>query len=1036
MKKKILASFLLGILLVFNVFAPVVNALDNLSTTTITESVSESSVVTSPELSIDVLDEKTNQFATGVQLTLIDSETKEAVETWQSSESDRKLSLTPERIYTLQVATDGTSYETIVDKDLKLAQDGQFYQKSESGDWQLIDGGLHVQLQSNVTEEKTTESETTETTQIEAKEIKLPKVIALAATAKEIESTFELVEEETQVKLVEWSSNNDSPEVELEQGKVYLLKISSTESGYEPNADSVFKIRLNNEFVIEYLVDNDWKKVGKSLEFHIKETGQSGFRAGQNTPVSNPVAVGANEIAPINKLRIVDDIPNASVTYQGGTSVRDNFAITNGTLQPNGGSPLYGGGSLANNYIGHYLDHNIQKTERNAYTVQFNGSNTSAWNYTTDVNAGWDSRDLNLATTRMTATFRYTNAAYYEGRLVDAVATIRVTPQKNRSGQWGDYNRNADYDRVPYYPSIQVGATLFSGWAWQNVNEFQIDIQFYKKGSSTPINFTAGQYSDMEATYYTINSLNPEGQYNNGTDSWHGPEYVLPTNGTVAAAYKYSRSNITTRYTGDWANQNQYAYNGGTGAWGGTQDYQTSPDWSMNSVLFTTANTSHITLTLGNLSRPSKDGGNRGQNGKRTNYMWATISTDAFTNTYVNYKKVGVRKEWRGLDNPKAPIKIELWATWKQNGTANKQLIQTQELSETNNWQADFTEVPDEESMQKIIEKQHKGMKITDFKYETVEKDIPAGYKVKYDGGSTDRDGFVVTNYKNTGINITKKWYRNGQPLEHDDTRGLPNITVTLKRKVGNTVDKDFNREVQLNFHRNATSPKAWKATVPDLPVIDDQGREYTYYIVEDPSSNPDLATNYIFLKEYLNQGITLKPNPADNQLGVSNDRFTTDLKIEKQWFKQDGKTPLQNENLPETLKVRIYQTTNGSTTNGTLFRTTTLTRSEIDGKYVWETTEKELPLRSTDGKTYYSYYIEEDKPQGYLEISDKNQKQLINTSSNGYTQPNTSMTLKNKVNPVYPSTGGFGILPFISIGFITLFVASIIFIMQKKKGI
>ncbi|HEM3203993.1 TPA: Cna B-type domain-containing protein [Streptococcus suis 8830] len=1032
MKKKILASFLLGILLVFNVFAPIVNALDNLSTTTTTESVSESSVITSPELSIDVLDEKTNQFATGIQLTLIDSETKEAVETWQSSESDRKLSLIPERIYTLQVATDGTSYETIVDKDLKLAKDGHFYQKSESGDWQLVEGGLRVQLQSNATEEKTTESETTETTQIEAKEIKLPKVIAVFDKTKNIPTTFEIVSEDGLTKLVEWSSEKDTPKVTLDTVKIYLIRVVSTESGYA--STDVLEIRLNKDGDLEYLIEGDWKTLDATPTISLKKVGYVSFRAGQSTPLSTPQTVGANEIAPINKLRIVDNIPGASVTYQGGTNVRDQFAITNGTVQPNGGSPLYGGGSLANNYIGRYLDHNIYKTERNAHTVQFNGSNTNHWNYTTDVKAGWNQDDLNLATTSMTAKFRYTNAAYYEGRLVDAVATIKVTPQKNRTGQWGDYNRNADYDRLPYYPSIQVGATLFSGWAWQNVNEFQIDIQFYEKGSSTPINFTSGEYSDMDATYYTINSLNPQGQYNNGTDSWHGPEYVLPANGTVERAYKYSRSNITTRYTGDPLNQNQYAYNGGTATWGGDQDYQTSPDWSMNSMLFTTSNTSHITLTLGNLSRPSKDGGNGGQNGKRTNYMWATISTDAFTNTYVNYKKIGVRKDWQGLSNPTNNIDIELWATWKQNGSANRQLIQTQTLGTYNNWQADFNEVPDEASMQKIIEKQHKGMTITDFKYETVEKNIPDGYKVKYDGGSTERNGFVITNYKNTDISITKKWYRNGQPMVHDATRGLPNIKVILKRKVGNTVDKDFNQEVQLNFHRDQRV--AWKATVSDLPVINDQGREYTYYIVEDPAINPDLAPNYIFLKEYLNQGITLKPNPADNQLGVSNDRFTTDLKIEKQWFKQDGKTPLQNENLPETLKVRIYQTTNGSTTNGTLFRTTTLTRSEIDGKYVWETTEKELPLRSTDGKTYYSYYIEEDKPQGYLEISDKNQKQLINRSSSPFTQTNATMTLKNKVNPVYPSTGGFGNLPYISIGLLSLFMASIIYIMQKKKGI
>ncbi|HEM5178841.1 TPA: Cna B-type domain-containing protein, partial [Streptococcus suis] len=1047
-KKKILASFLLGILLVFNVFAPVVNALDNLSTTTTTESVSESSVITSPELSIDVLDEKTNQFATGIQLTLIDSETKEAVETWQSSESDRKLSLIPERIYTLQVATDGTSYETIVDKDLKLAQDGQFYQKSESGDWQPVEGGLHVQLQSKVDSETTQVSEETSdtsnpkatATKASLETISLPKITAVHSDTKNIPATFRLVREEDSSQMSEWTSDSDIPKVELEVDKIYFIEIISIKSAFAPNG--ITKIRLNKDKELEYLSSGDWKKVGDSLEISVKSTSYTAFRAGQSSRLSPPQAVDPNVIAPINKLRIVSGIPGARVEYISGSNVREQFRVTTRNLQPNGGSPLYGGGAENNNFhIARYLDHNIQKTPGvYGHTVQFNGSNTNAFNYARDERAGWNANDLSLATTTMKASFHYTNAAYYEGRLVDAVATIKVTPMKNRTPGGAGY-ANPDYStrntwnqngvNLPFYPAIQVGDSLFSGWAWQNVNEFNVDIQFFEKGSSTPINFKGGIYNDTEATYYTINSLNPAGSFDEQQyDPVHGPEYVLPQGGTYYAAYKYNRSNIEPLYTGDTANPNQFAYNGGINTWGGAQDTPTSPDFSMNSVLITTSDTNHLNFTLGNLSRSPLGSGRGGQDVRRTNYMWATISTDGFSGNEVKYKSIPVRKLWVG-NQAATELTFELWATWKDNGVLNREFRQTQVARVSENWQFIFNEVPDEPSMLAIIKKQHPRRTITDFKYEVVEKDVPKGYAVTYDGVSTDTKGFTVTNTQTTaGLKITKKWFKQGIRLNNGSTSQLPNVRVNLKRKVGDQVDNSFDKEVTLMY--NATETLSWNASVDDLPIKDNTGRNYTYYIEENLDNLPE---NY-FLKGYDNAGITLDYDSNKNQLGISNDSYTTDLKIEKQWFKKDGMTRLRNGNLPKSLTVRIYQTTDGSTSNGKLYKTVTLNRSGAEGAYIWETREN-LPLRSAkDGKQYYSYYIEEDKTQGYLEISETTQKQLINRSSSPFTQTNATMTLKNKVNPVYPSTGGFGNLPYISIGLLSLFMASIIYIMQKKKGI
>lgn len=1031
MKNKVLASILLATLVFYNFLSPITYALEN--TFNSSSEVLQLDSSSSKEVVVKVSNTNFSEKDYDLTLTLFNDDSSTKIEEWIFSGEDKKISLEVGDVYNLKVFSKASSdsLETLV---LTVDEEGVISTRQLDGTWKNEDetGVLKLSFDSFVDKEVNVSEDVAEESSHKITGT-FPEITVYKSgdkSIKDIAAAFKLIQEDNSSEIAEWSSTEEPPVVELEVGKVYLLRTVNIDSNYSIPNDISIRLMEAGEF--ERKSNDSWLQID-TLDIEVSVKRRTSLRAGQNTPLGTPTSVAADEIAPINKLRIVDDIPGASVTYLGGSSVREHFAVNNGSLQPSGGSPLYGGGSVNysyndTNHIGRYIDHNIYKTENNAYTVQFNGSRTGAWDYTTNVNSGWNSQDLSLSTTTMTASFRYTNAAYYEGRLVDAIATIKVTPQKNRTGTNGDYNINATYQNLPYYPSIQVGATLYSGWAWQNVNEFQVDIQFYEKGSSTPIQFSSGTYSDMKATYYTVDSLNPAGQYNNGQDSWHGPEYVLPQTGTVSQVYKYNRSNITTRYTGDPSNVNQYAYNGGTGSWGDSQDIQTSPDWSMNSVLFTTANTSHITLTLGNLSRPSRDGGNGGQNGKRTNYMWATISTDSFTNTYVTYKKIHVRKDWVGQDNPTDDISIEILATWTQNGKSEKELIQTQVLNPDNGWEADFNEVPDEESMLKVIRKKNPGTTITNFKYEVNEKNIPDGYKVKYSGASDAQDGFVVTNTQaNSGLVITKKWLEDGQAISNQNTSSFGKIKVTLKRKVGNTVDNSFSQVVELEYNSNADT--SWKKTVNNLPIKDDNDNDYTYYIEEDVSTIPD---NF-FINGYPKQNIKLKYNTNENQLEVANERKASTLTIRKRWYKQDGETEIANADLPKNLKVKLYQTTNGATSGGTLYKEITLTRQGSEGNYTWKTDEV-VPVRDKAGTIYYTYYIEEENLAGYLEISEANETFV--TFSSSMSQPTVELTVKNKVNPIYPTTGGWGILPYLTFGVFTLFTALLIYKMQIKKGI
>lgn len=1035
MKKKVLSSILLTILLVSSLSAPVVTALDASGSSEPPSSIVQQND-TKAKVSIEAMDSQTQAVVTDVAFVLKDKETGQEISKWTSSNAIKELELDKNKTYLLEAVA--SNYEDVKDRELKLDQDSKVYLLQDDKTWQE-QASAKVSLPLSPKAETAVAGDSTASGETQTMAVTLPAINVYNADDESDENypaSFRLRKDGEGEDLATWLTGDGQPTVTLEVGTVYTIEESAV-YGFEDSANPV-KIRLAADGSFEEEKDGEWKSI-ETIKIPIKKVRKLRrvLRAAVNGIIS-PTKISDGDIAPMNLLQVVKKMPETSkVSIIGKGSAFDDWWRVQSPPYTQLDNRMHAGQYQQQN--NNQLDPNIADAagDHGALIVRFKPSvNPNTWgnDYQTNPNTGWNSRDLNMNTSEMWVKVRYTDAAYYDGKLVDAIATIKVTPYKNRTPNSGDQTY---YSTQQYYPIIQISDILFGGWTWQNVNKFNVDLKFVPRGGdeSQAITFPDGNMNSKNAAYYTINSLDPlrtEGDWDRPR-AVYGPESVRPSDGTTSGAYVVPNTNIKTSYNGGTSAGTQSAYNGGDTLWGTAannkaQDTPGHPDWSKNSVLFTTASTNHINVTLGNLERAPLY-----QKVPRTNYVWATISTEAFTNNLVKYKDIPIKKTWSDPNNSHNEVEIELYATWKQNGQSKETLIQTQKLNATNNWQANFVQVPDEDSLVKIIKKNFGSVDGDKVKYEVREKNIPSGYSATYSGSSNNSTGFSVTNTKTkAGLIITKKWFRQGVQLSHDQTRGLPNIKVALKRKVGNEVDNNFNQVVELNFHRMATV--GWKATVPDLPIVNDKGEKYTYYIVEDSALNPDLATNFIFLKEYLNQGIILKENTEENQLGVSNDSFTTNLKIEKQWFKKDGTTRLQGEALPQSLTVRIYQTTDGSTANGKLFKTVTLTRSGTDGNYVWQATEK-LPLRSGEGgNTYYSYYIEEDRPQGYLEISEASQKQLINTSSKPFIEANVSMTLKNKVNPVYPSTGGLGILPYLVLGIISLFTAVILYYMQKTE--
>lgn len=904
------------------------------------------------------------------------------------------------------------------------------------------------------------------------------------------------------------------------------------------NKDKINEDKLKNETKEECTLVNN-------LEPKLKKEFKQKLRSGSTTPISGTSTIAANEIAPANYLQIIDRIAGAKV------EILETGPGVNATKSLN---PW----EVANDlWSGKFNDAIFSKLSGNGYggyTIQFKPSNTSAYGYTTDPKAGWDNSDLNLSTSSMWVKIKYTNAAYYDGELVDAIAVIKITPFKNRTegASWS----NGDYTNNTYYPLVQISDLLYRGWNWQNVNEINVDLQLFKKGSSSPIQFSEGNFGDMEATYYTVNSLNPTSIQGEGENpaATYGPEYVLPKKGTYSGAYVIPSSHIVTSYGGDTSMGTQYAYNGGSSYWDG--DDPSHHNWSQNSVLFTTKATTHLNFTMGNLSRDPQQ-----QSVKRTNFVWTSISTQSFTNSYVKYIDIPVEKKWQGpgAGDDVSTVTVKLYAKYKLNYQDKEYEFRNLTLTKDSNgnWKGKFIGVPDLPSLKKLLEKHHKGGTITDqtyivkevyldgkeitntdyestingnmnsgfvinnkrvkngltviknwqdqngnqitgndtskfpevkvllkrkiktgnyswiedssfskevslnydgnwknvingldikdsqnreYVYYIIEQNIPKGFRiVSYKPSSssnplvctgieignktTDENKLEVTNAKDLAdVNIEKVWLDvNGVQMPFNQTSNFGNIKVNLYRKVGNIKDDNFVKEVTLSYTKN------WKEKVTELSVHNSDGELYNYYIEEDATTLPDGFS----IKGYTpTSGINLSQDSTNNILKVENIRDKVDIPIEKIWYDVKG-NKITTEG-PPNLVVKLYRTTDGTTKNGELV--------QIEGKNevlltynqgAWSYKYKNLPIKDNNGK-YYTYYIQEVKPSGYLEIGSIEERSITFKQNDNTIK---TLTLKNKLNPVYPATGGNGSKVYLTVG-ITAVAFGILLreIIQNKK--
>lgn len=311
---------------------------------------------------------------------------------------------------------------------------------------------------------------------------------------------------------------------------------------------------------------------------------------------------------------------------------------------------------------------------------------------------------------------------------------------------------------------------------------------------------------------------------------------------------------------------------------------------------------------------------------------------------------------------------------------------------------------------------------LLDMKVPTYDKDNNIGGKiaintfhVRYNGGQNFGESNAVTNRVNKRITIPveKKW--------RDSETTHSKITAQLYA----TWKEDGVAREKLKEEKELSDSNSWKDTFSPLPdeesaakLLQKEATEKKItdfkYVVREKEIPPEYDVDY--------------SGDAQNGFVITNTRYPS-IKIQKLWYDKDG-NQIANDQLPKKLEVKLYRTTDGQTQNGELVETIQLERNAT-APYLWEATKRYPPKDKTTGK-YYTYYIEEVVPKYYLEISNASEKKVTFTDTNvGET---ATLTVKNKVNPSYPNTGGSGILPYLVLGIISLFTAVILYYMQKTE--
>lgn len=334
--------------------------------------------------------------------------------------------------------------------------------------------------------------------------------------------------------------------------------------------------------------------------------------------------------------------------------------------------------------------------------------------------------------------------------------------------------------------------------------------------------------------------------------------------------------------------------------------------------------------------------------GQRINY---TITEDAvpgyttkiegfdITNSYTPEKMdVKVTKTWQDENNQdgKRPTEITINLTKTVNGV--KAIVETKQITATDNWETTFTDLPVYEAGQKIVY--------------SVEEDAVADYQ-------TEITDFTITNsYTPRAVDyvVTKKW----RDESNQDGKRPDSITVQLYKSVAGAAETAVASKTLTLTEADKQDDSTWSAQFTGLPQFEN-GQEITYSVKEDDATLADLA-NRGYQASIL--GEVLFNTYTPEQVTISGKKVWDDAN------NQDGKRP-------DSITLKIM---NGSTV---------VEEIQVTAANDWAFTSKDLPKYA--GGQEITYTVIEEGASDYTASQNKETDGSY-TLTNSYTPAKTSV--------------------------------------------
>jgi hypothetical protein len=230
-------------------------------------------------------------------------------------------------------------------------------------------------------------------------------------------------------------------------------------------------------------------------------------------------------------------------------------------------------------------------------------------------------------------------------------------------------------------------------------------------------------------------------------------------------------------------------------------------------------------------------------------------------------------------------------------------------------------------------------------------------YKNATDGNYTlvtSSNGYLyLTNeVLNRTIKVTKNWVNAaGAPLADDDIP-YDSVNITLYKSTSRTTYDETTGKVK---DYTVTKADGWKYTIPDLPVTDDDGNVWYYFVKENDSNVTGFLTEYSNATGITGGDITITNKKPDKEVSLT---------VKKEWSGDSDYTSVH-----PSVEVELYE---GTSPNGTATgkKLTLSSSNSWKGEFTGLSSSKNYYVVENDVNPRYTVSYTGSLPEGTITVT------------------------------------------------------------------